>query len=676
MYIPDNRTRSILGYLVESPHPVSSRRIADDLRLTPRQVRYSLIRIDAWLRSKNMSVEKKQGVGIQILGSSSQIQTVKEELAAVKNRPSFLPQKSRVDYILLSLFFQKAPLVTKKLGFELCTSRSTINRDKKFVRDKLENCGIKLIGKPNYGLIISGEESRIRKAFSKIILEAIGEEELLNMIFIGDNKGKIEERIYRKYPFAVGADLTNFLVENVPEFSRLFYHRLGKKISDNACLKLAIIANVSVFRIKLSSFIQKTTREEGVARFSSIAEEILSSHTQVEDQQIITREITFLTRQIEQMTSDRLLSEDVNPVRIKEKTLPVQDITLEILSVASKKLHPSLMVNAELKKNIHSIIYASCNEKNDFGIAGQNLKGRISSHYPLVNQTAETIQEELGRKFGYSMPDAVLENLAICLVAAVQKLQGKHVIPRVLLVCNAGSITAWLLESRIRSEFPRLEIAGKSSVINLKGRKDLKDIDLIISTIDLEGIKIPQIKVDPLLEADDIQRIQNMILEIESSESFLGQHSRGVIETVELRELLTEKTILINETAGDWQEAVEIAGQPLVKLGKVEDRFISAMKKVIFKNGPYMVLWPGIALLHADSNSGVRELGMSMATLQKPIPFGHEKNDPVDVVLVIAAIDNYSHYHSLEQLLSLINDPEKLKLIRNARQAKEIIDLL
>ena len=48
-----------------------------------------------------------------------------------------------------------------------------------------------------------------------------------------------------------------------------------------------------------------------------------------------------------------------------------------------------------------------------------------------------------------------------------------------------------------------------------------------------------------------------------------------------------------------------------------------------------MVVMPGVVLLHAKPDYGVNRLGISLSTLKTPVEFGHDKNDPVDIVVVV-----------------------------------------
>jgi mannitol/fructose-specific phosphotransferase system IIA component (Ntr-type) len=88
------------------------------------------------------------------------------------------------------------------------------------------------------------------------------------------------------------------------------------------------------------------------------------------------------------------------------------------------------------------------------------------------------------------------------------------------------------------------------------------------------------------------------------------------------------------------------------------------MKRVVKEFGPYIVVWPGVAMLHANCAEGVRQPGMSLVTLQNPVEFGHPENDPVDIILALSIPQGYSITLALDQLNRLLTDEKALQRLR------------
>lgn len=121
-----------------------------------------------------------------------------------------------------------------------------------------------------------------------------------------------------------------------------------------------------------------------------------------------------------------------------------------------------------------------------------------------------------------------------------------------------------------------------------------------------------------------------------------------------LLEILDPTRIKIGVETADWQEVTKKAGKLLLKDELIDEEYITAMIDSIKENGPYVVLAQGIAILHARPEDGVKELGMSLITLDPPIKFGHQSNDPVKVALAFGAVDEEKHVDAMSELTTLL----------------------
>jgi mannitol/fructose-specific phosphotransferase system IIA component (Ntr-type) len=100
------------------------------------------------------------------------------------------------------------------------------------------------------------------------------------------------------------------------------------------------------------------------------------------------------------------------------------------------------------------------------------------------------------------------------------------------------------------------------------------------------------------------------------------------------------------------------------------------MKDMIRLYGPYVVVAPGAALLHAGPEMGGKRLAMSLVTLHQPVAFGHETNDPVHVALAFSSLDHSTHVRAIGEAMTLLSNQEGLRRIRRARTAEEILQLI
>ena len=83
---------------------------------------------------------------------------------------------------------------------------------------------------------------------------------------------------------------------------------------------------------------------------------------------------------------------------------------------------------------------------------------------------------------------------------------------------------------------------------------------------------------------------------------------------------------------------------------------------VIFRDLHYHIQRPDVS---------VKKTGLSLITLSKPVCFNCD-NDPVDIVLTLAATDDTSHLQKLQSMAEFISDEENIEFIKNAKSAEEV----
>ncbi|KZX20897.1 PTS sugar transporter subunit IIA [Rathayibacter tanaceti] len=109
---------------------------------------------------------------------------------------------------------------------------------------------------------------------------------------------------------------------------------------------------------------------------------------------------------------------------------------------------------------------------------------------------------------------------------------------------------------------------------------------------------------------------------------------------------LADEAVALRHSAASWREAVLEAGRALERTGAVEAAYSRRMIEQVDVLGPYIVIAPGLALAHARPGHDVLADGLSVVTLAEPVPFGHSTNDPVSVVIGIAATQSHGHLAS------------------------------
>ncbi|MDG6895011.1 PTS sugar transporter subunit IIA [Volucribacter amazonae] len=145
--------------------------------------------------------------------------------------------------------------------------------------------------------------------------------------------------------------------------------------------------------------------------------------------------------------------------------------------------------------------------------------------------------------------------------------------------------------------------------------------------------------------------------------------------------LMDNHSVLLNQTAKSWQEAVKLAIDPLIASGAVEPRYYDRIIECITEMGPYIILAPGLAMPHARPEDGVKHTAFSLITLSQPVFFEGEE-EPVDVLFALAGSDSDQHMQGLMEITQVLDDPdsetgidlEKIRRCQTVEQVYQVID--
>jgi PTS system mannitol-specific IIA component len=140
-----------------------------------------------------------------------------------------------------------------------------------------------------------------------------------------------------------------------------------------------------------------------------------------------------------------------------------------------------------------------------------------------------------------------------------------------------------------------------------------------------------------------------------------------------LREMLKNNINVVDEVSC-WQEAIKVAAAPLKEKGFIKEEYISAMVENVVKNGPYIVIMPGIAMPHSRPEDGVLKTGVSLLKLSKSVKFPEDNN--VELIIVLAANDSEMHLQLISGLTNLLMEEESMEKLFLAKSKQEVLECI
>ena len=211
------RNIKLLKILYDAGDYISSIRLADELDISIRTVKSEIKSINAIISLTNSFIISKYGKGY-LLKLSNQFD--KSLVEGKRYNHFFDSNQDRIIYILRKLLLADNYIKIEKLADDLYISRGLLTKILKDVRSQLIRFRLSIVNKPNYGILIKGNEKDKRLAISDYFFHSdieLNAEYLKDFSKVGYNKQKnrdlfkyIDEILY-KYKI----DLSEYSVNNL-----------------------------------------------------------------------------------------------------------------------------------------------------------------------------------------------------------------------------------------------------------------------------------------------------------------------------------------------------------------------------------------------------------------------------------------------------------------------------
>lgn len=706
-----NRKRiGILNYLMSKDDFVRTEELAQIYKLTDRAIRYNIDKIETFLVKNGFKYfERQYNKGIKLIKDQKLEDFLRDFLKtdSVSSRYQYVfSRDERIKFIAIKLLQSNQPIKISYFQGVLSISKNTILKELDLLEEWLKGRGLQLIRKPKLGISIEGKEVDKRSVATELVSQTLSYEDILNYT---SNKIALS-KINNLHFDVLFADINIDFLDNLIRTAEI---ELGRKFSDEAYGGLITHLAIMVKRIQLNKEIYLPEIEmESIKQGNEykVAQMLMNKIEEHYGITIPEAEIGYIAM--------HLLGAKV----LKDRNAAQPD----------QSAHDGLYEVAELMTREIERIYGV-----DFGSARHNIINGLVIHLrptiyrikynlklsnPIYDElranynelflNTKKVSKHLESYINHSIDDQEISYITLHFGAALENAKAiTKDKPKVVIVCGTGIGTAKMVASKIVKEF-NIEIVDAVSCREIRTITD--DYDYIISTVDIPGFDTKKyIRINPLLlQKDYIKLRQFLKFKYDTTEKHYKQLKLvnkliGIIEkyvkipnrellqyeflyelkknseyeaggryVYMLNDLLTWNTIKVNANCGDWMEAIKLGTSILIDNGFVEERYYDAIINNFKQLGPYMVVAPGIVLSHARPEDGVKKLSMSLVTLKNPVEFGNEFNDPVKLVITLAASDNETHLKALSQLMELFMNCDDMDKIFKASNKEDIISII
>lgn len=144
-------------------------------------------------------------------------------------------------------------------------------------------------------------------------------------------------------------------------------------------------------------------------------------------------------------------------------------------------------------------------------------------------------------------------------------------------------------------------------------------------------------------------------------------------------EKLDEQRIYLGLKADNTDEIFEKMGRPLIEQGFAKENYVEGLieREKEFCTGLATPI--GVAIPHIAADY-VNKTTFSIAVLDHPVEFTEMGTDDdkvnVEVVIMLTIAEAHGHIDMLQRVIAIIQDPELVKNIKNAKDEKTVIELI
>lgn len=539
----------------------------------------------------------------------------------------YLSQNERSTILAMILLNASGYVTVDQLKEEIGVSRNTLLRDLQELKNWFKENEMVLTSQVWRGYIVNAPEKEVRKGILKL-LEVNGDD---NFYKNGYNLSVFWNLLLKEADKLSIYDKMKQIIVEEEETQQVF---LADYSFFEAVTELTIILNRIMRKQLLPGYYVNEwnyLKEGSKYNFSSELFKKISKEFQLNVREV---EILFYT---ECLNGKSYLKDKVQKTNMLELKVIIAETIYRISRCFGIDFYLDFTLYDLLVAHMRSAVHRLKNGE----VLVNPLKDTLKKDYPeifnSVKQQLGSLEDYVGRKFSEDeMSFMVLYFASVLEKEKVESEKNNRV--SVALVCATGRGTAQFMLAKLKSLEDMIDIV---SVTSFHGMKEIEhdEIQMIISTIPLNETKLPCVEVrSPMLEKEDILDIQRKVLEIKE-ETTEGEKELEIINPIEVDiqgaffDLLSEKRIEVDYSANDWEEAVRKSGELLYETGAVEKTYIEEMITNIRRNGPYIVVCPGTALPHADTEKGVIQEAASIVRLKQPIDFHSGVNDPVRYVI-------------------------------------------
>lgn len=527
------RMKQIFQVLLREEEAIPVKTLAEKVGVSKRTVQRELEYIESALKAYEIRFMSKTGVGVWLEGSAGEKERLLMEISGgddydVSNR------ENRRNRLILEILKEKG---LKKLFYyssQFGVSEATISGDLEAIEEWLNRYGLFVNRKPGSGISVEGSEDDYRRAIRAFINENMDTQAVREAYQDVNGNAASYENLKKS---SIGQLLNDDIVRRVMDCITGMNNARVLTLTESSYTGLIIHISIAINRILKNEVIEpdKSWREEnGKDEDYRLAEAIVAELEEEFEIEIPKVEIGYICLHIKGAKHEKIQWDDKKIPEMENGQMQ-QLLNAMVDAFDSEKAY-LLKQDDEFIQGLLAHMQPTL-IRLMHGMQIQNpVLDDIRKNYPDIYTRCEKVAKVLEEAAQKPVPAEEIGYLTVHFGAALVRLEErKEKIRKVQVgvVCSSGIGISRLMSSKLEKIF------RDRVVITTYGKNDITPfvasrVDFFITSITLEQAPIPVLEVNPLLNEEDIQRIQHMVYKYERMP---GKQQEADEFTVQLEEI-------------------------------------------------------------------------------------------------------------------------------------------
>jgi len=492
------RQQDILRNLTSSINPLEIDFFVKKYGRSERTIRYDVHGLRSYLKEYGIQIKISINNGIYI--PVSQKNDALYRILALKkvdySFENFENEETRIQNLFFLLLYQKAPINADKLANLMYVSKSTVVRNLQEIGSP-GNDSIKVLFSKSKGIRLSGNEFEIRLKATEILKKTL--------------QGTYnEDDWFQLLPSTLKSQISREDIQNFSNTIKKQNLAFDVWISHDVFLTLLSYIIIRAIRMKNIEKFEWSIQARNTHDLNGELSYILETIKGIDDLENYDDyyEIQSFMRLLKKYkVTIRGVNSGLNP----KLDLTIKTMLAELNNITSMKFD-QLTLYKDLFQHLRHYLRIQ-----DEGVSNEinPVLDRVKNEYFEFYKFSTIISMKFKENFGFELPE--IEILFVTIYLYKNVLNVDDVKKMILVVCATGKGLSNLLTTRIKRVFPDLIVIGSVSAYQIENYNFKNKIDFIISTVPIASDKFIVIKVSPILGLDDIQRIQEHLLGIDST---------------------------------------------------------------------------------------------------------------------------------------------------------------